>query len=278
MTRRLVRPPTAAVAATAAASAAVRGVALLALLAGLGFGAAGCPGPEYPNCKKDEDCKDHDEFCVKGKCVACRDAKDCKPGEECKGGRCEKPEGACTTTSDCPSGEKCKDGKCKKECESSDECPAGYECKKGKCVATSECSADADCPPGSGCVSGKCRALSSTGPTVGADCTLQPVYFGLDSDELTDSALEALKADAECINFPANAGKAVVVEGHCDPRGTDEYNLALSDRRGSGVKSYLIKLGVDASRLTVFPKGEEESSGTDEGTWKLDRKAVINWK
>ena len=252
--------------------------AVTMLLAGLAVaaGAAGCPGPEYPNCKKDEDCKDHDEFCVKEKCVACRDAKDCKKGEECKGGRCEKPEGACTTTSDCPGGEKCKDGICKKECETSADCPVGRECKGGKCVPTTDCTADSDCPPGSGCVAGKCKAISSS--SAGDDCTLAIIYFGLDSDELTPEALDALKANAECMNVPANAGKGVTIEGHCDPRGTDEYNLALSDRRASGVKEYLVKLGVDASRMTTFPKGEEYSSGADEGTWKLDRKSVLLWK
>ncbi len=253
-----------------------RALGVVLLLAGAGVVLLGCPGPEYPNCKTDEDCKDHDEFCVKEKCVACRSSKDCKKGEECKGGRCEKVAGACTTTSDCPGGEKCKDGVCKKECETSDECPAGHECKKGKCVSASECSADADCPPGSGCVAGKCKAISSS--DVGSDCTLAPIYFGLDSDELTPAALETMKSNADCMNLGANLSKAVVIEGHCDPRGTDEYNLALSDRRAAGVKGYLVKLGVDVGRLSVFPKGEEESSGADESTWKMDRKAVIKWK
>jgi peptidoglycan-associated lipoprotein len=65
---------------------------------------------------------------------------------------------------------------------------------------------------------------------------------------------------------------------HTDPRGTDEYNIALSDQRGRAVADYLSRLGIDAGRLRVIPKGEGEAIGSNESTWAQDRKVEFQWQ
>ena len=67
----------------------------------------------------------------------------------------------------------------------------------------------------------------------------------------------------------------IIIEGHCDERGTNEYNLALGEKRANAAKNYLISLGVSPSRMTVITYGEEKPvcSSHDEGCWQLNRRA-----
>jgi peptidoglycan-associated lipoprotein len=78
----------------------------------------------------------------------------------------------------------------------------------------------------------------------------------------------------------ANPNAAVTIEGHCDERGTNEYNLALGDRRADSAKSYLVDLGIAASRLTTVSYGEERPvcSQQNEECWSKNRRAhfVVN--
>ena len=85
---------------------------------------------------------------------------------------------------------------------------------------------------------------------------LASVNFGYDQASLTSSARKILEQNAGWIN--SNSGVTVQVEGHCDERGSIEYNLALGERRARAVKDYLIGLGVDAGRLTIISYGEEK--------------------
>jgi peptidoglycan-associated lipoprotein len=77
-----------------------------------------------------------------------------------------------------------------------------------------------------------------------------------------------------------NTFATVTIEGHCDERGTDEYNIALGERRANSAKRYLVNLGVDSSRLETVSYGEEKpvDSGHNEAAWKKNRRAhfVIN--
>ena len=72
-----------------------------------------------------------------------------------------------------------------------------------------------------------------------------------------------------------NTGDSVIIEGHCDERGTNEYNLALGERRAESAKKYLVNLGIDASRLETVSYGEERpvDSGSNEAAWKKNRRA-----
>jgi peptidoglycan-associated lipoprotein len=81
------------------------------------------------------------------------------------------------------------------------------------------------------------------------------IYFDFDRSNLKPEAQKVLKRKAEWLrNEP---GESVIIEGHCDERGTNEYNLALGDRRAQSAKNFLIDLGIAESRLTTISYGEE---------------------
>ncbi len=88
-----------------------------------------------------------------------------------------------------------------------------------------------------------------------AGTELQDVFFTFDSWTINDSGKQALGADAQWLK--ANGGKALTIEGHCDERGTQAYNLVLGERRAKAVRSYLTDLGVDAKRLAVASYGKD---------------------
>lgn len=104
------------------------------------------------------------------------------------------------------------------------------------------------------------------------------VFFAYDSSELTDEARETLKSQAEWLAY--HSGVRVAVEGHCDERGTREYNLALGERRANAVKSYLMALGVQANRLSTVSYGKERPAvvGNGEGSWSQNRRGVLSVK
>lgn len=88
-----------------------------------------------------------------------------------------------------------------------------------------------------------------------ATAGLKDVFFGFDSFTITEEAKEALAHNAEWLK--TNQGKTLVIEGHCDERGTQAYNLVLGEKRARAVRNYLVELGVNASRLTVVSFGKE---------------------
>jgi peptidoglycan-associated lipoprotein len=100
------------------------------------------------------------------------------------------------------------------------------------------------------------------------------VFFALDSSLLDTRSQETLRRQAAWI--AANPAKYLTVEGHCDERGTREYNIALGDRRASSAKNYLAMLGVSPARMSVVSYGKErpEAVGSDEQAYALNRRAV----
>lgn len=102
---------------------------------------------------------------------------------------------------------------------------------------------------------------------------LEDIYFDFDKSELRASALESLNRYANVLK--ANPDLKVLIEGHCDERGTEEYNLALGERRASRVKSYLVSAGVNESRLKTISYGEmrPKAEGSNEDAWALNRRA-----
>jgi peptidoglycan-associated lipoprotein len=81
------------------------------------------------------------------------------------------------------------------------------------------------------------------------------IYFEFDKSALTMAAQENLMRKAEWLR--ANPNAAVTIEGHCDERGTNEYNLALGERRAESAKRFLMDLGIDSTRMTTISYGEE---------------------
>lgn len=101
---------------------------------------------------------------------------------------------------------------------------------------------------------------------------LQTVYFEYDSSNIRSDARGALKSNVEVIN---GTDGTVTVEGHCDERGSSEYNLALGERRANAVKRYLVDLGVPSSKLRTVSFGEDRPAvqGHDESAWRYNRRA-----
>ncbi len=102
---------------------------------------------------------------------------------------------------------------------------------------------------------------------------LKTVYFDYDKSDLGEATRETLQANAAWLK--ANPGRTVRVEGHCDERGTVEYNLALGQRRAASVKDYLVGLGVDAQRLKTVSYGKERPAdpGHDDAARAKNRRA-----
>lgn len=100
----------------------------------------------------------------------------------------------------------------------------------------------------------------------------EDIHFDFDSSTLTAEAQQILTKKAEWLMN--NPGAMSTVEGHCDERGTNEYNLALGDRRATSAKTFLVDLGVSGSRLTTISYGEERpvDSGKNEDAWAKNRR------
>ena len=101
---------------------------------------------------------------------------------------------------------------------------------------------------------------------------LQDVFFSYDSFELSEEARQTLQANTDWLQN--NTEVKVEIEGHCDERGTAEYNLALGAKRARAAQDYLITLGVPAERLSVISYGEELPQCTDsnESCWQRNRR------
>ena len=99
------------------------------------------------------------------------------------------------------------------------------------------------------------------------------VYFDFDKSDLTPATVETLRQHVEVMK--ANPRLKVLVEGHCDERGTEEYNLALGERRAERIRDYCVNAGIDPSRLKTISYGElrPKANGHDEEAWSQNRRA-----
>jgi len=112
-------------------------------------------------------------------------------------------------------------------------------------------------------------SLSEFAPVV----EVRDIHFDFDKYEIRPADAKILDADAGWLK--ANADRLILIEGHCDERGTNEYNLALGERRAKATLNYLASHGVAASRMTVLSYGEERPVCTqhDEACWAKNRRA-----
>jgi peptidoglycan-associated lipoprotein len=225
----------------------------------------GCP-KTYPNCDNDQACQERGEVCVQGKCQECATDANCKENFSCQGNKCVPKAPECTTDAACGTGRICEAGKCAEaQCTPDKTCPGGTECQAGRCVTPkAECSGAADCGEGQECQGGKCVAAT-------AQCDWTPVRFGFNEASLSSDAQGRLSSLAQCIKGGAGA---VTLEGHADERGTEEYNLQLSNRRAASVKRYLTDLGVPDNRLETVGYGETRpaNTGSSEEAWGENRR------
>jgi peptidoglycan-associated lipoprotein len=104
------------------------------------------------------------------------------------------------------------------------------------------------------------------------DVEFAPVYFGFDSTVVPQG--EIAKIDEVARHLESNANRVVVVEGNCDERGSNEYNMALGENRSGIIRNYLVQCGIDSSRIQTRSYGEEKPAvdGHDESAWAMNRR------
>jgi peptidoglycan-associated lipoprotein len=238
----------------------------ISMILGLGaalFALTGCPST-YPKCDNDDACKEHNEVCVQGQCQECAGDQNCKTGFVCQANQCvPKPE--CSSDANCSDGMKCQAGKCAYECTESSDCGQGkcvnHACVVGGCNTTTDCNGDETCGEDKMCH-----------PKQAAEaCNWDPVHFAFNDASVPPEATSQLQGLVSCIE---KAPGKVVLEGNADERGTEEYNLQLSNRRAASVKKYLVDLGVPASKLGTVGYGANRPAeqGHDESAWAANRR------
>lgn len=109
-------------------------------------------------------------------------------------------------------------------------------------------------------------------PEVKPAAELKDVFFDFDKAVLRPDARQALDANIQMLK--SNSQIRITVEGHCDERGTNEYNIGLGERRAKAVRDYVVAGGIDAKRITTISYGEERPfvQGHDESAWKWNRR------
>ena len=103
------------------------------------------------------------------------------------------------------------------------------------------------------------------------DVAFEPVYFGFDASNLQQSEMAKIEAVAAHLK---KTGRVVIVEGNCDERGSNEYNLSLGEIRAIAIRDYLVTLGVDPTKIQTKSYGEEKPAvvGHEEGAWSKNRR------
>jgi peptidoglycan-associated lipoprotein len=224
--------------------------------------------PKQPGCKTDKDCKSP-LVCSQNKCVECTEDSQCPKGKSCQANACV-VKAQCINDDQCPSGQVCQAGSCK-PCASDGECGPGGSCQAGACKKAKKCSKDEDCADDEDCTNGLCIKTGQAN-NAGTTCSLQTVYFQFDDSSIQQSERDRLDANNACI--VQNKTKNVYLVGHTDTSGTEEYNIALSERRAQTVADYLARLGTDPARMQVVPKGETEPTGMGDDK---DRRVEFQW-
>ncbi|WP_068073699.1 peptidoglycan-associated lipoprotein Pal [Novosphingobium lentum] len=134
--------------------------------------------------------------------------------------------------------------------------------------------------PGTGSTTTTMPPAGPTAPVPGsqadfvASVASDTIHFDTDRFNIDTASMATLQSQAQWLGrYPA---KRVTLEGHCDERGTRDYNIALGERRANSAKNYLVSLGVDAARITTVSYGKERpiALGSDEASWAQNRRAV----
>ena len=221
----------------------MRRVLVLALSTTAAVLLAACPSPpKNGECKSSADCADQAGFgkvCVSGRCAECAADADCKAGFTCSGGTCQ-PKPAVTEAAPVSTP--------KAECVAAGDCGTGKDCQAGKCVTAA---VEAAC----------------------ADAAAFTVHFGFDRADITAADGATLQKLAACLGkAPA---RRVQVDGHCDERGTTQYNLALGKKRAEAVKKYLGDLGAAGLETNTYGKEQPLCREANEDCWARNRRAVF---
>lgn len=150
-------------------------------------------------------------------------------------------------------------------------------------LALAGCASNApeELPPQPAPVDTPAPTPAPSGPTPGSNADFMAqmagqnvIYFDTDKYDIDSEDVAALQAQAAWLQRYPNT--TATIEGHCDERGTRDYNLALGERRANAAKNYLVSLGIDASRLRTVSYGKERpvALGSDEAAWAQNRRAA----
>jgi peptidoglycan-associated lipoprotein len=150
------------------------------------------------------------------------------------------------------------------------DCPGGH-CIKGACSAKKACKSEDDCAQDEDCLNGWCSKEKAPAPP--SECRLIPCT-STSTSGAHDRGDGHAGRDADCLK---KVGRSTLT-GHTDPRGTQEYNLALSERRAQSVRDHLGRLGADGTKMTILPRGSLDAKGTDEPSWSQDRRVDFTWR
>ena len=245
----------------------------ISLWAGMALAVAvltGCP-PTYPKCNNDDNCKEKGEVCVQGQCQECATDGNCKENFTCQGNKCVPKGPECSRDEQCTGGKICEAGKCAEpQCTSKDQCQGAQECQKGRCaLPPGACNSSTDCAGDQECQNNKCVAAAQK-----AECNWEPLRFGFNEASLSSEAQNRLSELAQCWKTSGAATGGIELAGHADERGTEEYNLQLSQKRAASVKKYLVDLGVPANSLKTVGYGENKPAeqGASEDVWAANRR------
>jgi len=150
-------------------------------------------------------------------------------------------------------------------------CRAAFASLRSKLVATREgrVPAEAVATP----AAPKPEAAGADARGAGKESVLKDAFFDFDKSSIRPDAKQSLDENAKWLK--ANPNAALTIEGHCDERGTREYNLGLGQRRAKAAKDYLVSAGIDAKRIKIISYGKERPfvPGHDESAWKWNRRA-----
>ncbi|HXU69944.1 MAG TPA: peptidoglycan-associated lipoprotein Pal [Polyangia bacterium] len=136
---------------------------------------------------------------------------------------------------------------------------------------TGTCARDLDCPSGQICIDGRCSDISSNLSA----CTSVRVHFAFNSSDIDTADRDGLERAARCMK--ADSALHIAVAGNADERGTEEYNMALGDRRAHSVQDYLRSLGASEAQMQTVSYGKERPlcSDHDEACWQQNRRADL---
>ncbi|QQR91624.1 MAG: OmpA family protein [Myxococcales bacterium] len=169
------------------------------------------------------------------------------------------------------------------QCRNDGDCAAGQQCNAGRCdPIPGYCRSDDDCGPGEACLENRCQGPQSLDDgSAGAangdgQCSIETVYFDFDSSTISAAARSKIEGNIRCMQTKGIT--TVHLTGHCDPRGTEEYNLALGDRRAQSVRKIAVSMGMASGKVTASSMGEEMAQGEDESAWAKDRRVEFTTK
>src|SRR5215472_3278394 len=185
------------------------------------FVAMACGGPRYPACDNDDQCngEGHKGVCVEHLCTQCRNDAGCSKGQQCSAGACVAKATAAKR------GESVASTQEAVECDDFHACTGKTHCQNGHCVG----------PPkgGPGCT-------DFPGPT-----------FDFESPDLRPDSRKVIERLAKCLTTGTLQGAHVLLTGHCDNRGEEEFNMTLGAQRAENVRGVLLGLGVTEERVAT---------------------------